>query len=330
MRKGRLLIVTVGLVASVLLVIAACGGAAATSTPGPDATSANSGGALPSPGETPKSGEPTQEPAAGEPSVPGAVSSGVMPPASVPRSEVSSAGPASSTAQGSGSVAYPSIQYGASQQVGIWVTGRGEVTANPDLVILNAGVEARARTVAEARDQAAQAMDQMIQVLTDRGIETGDIQTRFFNISPEYVWNEGRRRQELVGFIVNNQVAVKIRDVGSVGLVIDELAEAGGDLVRIQGVRFTVEDTDELETQARTLAVQALMAKAQQFAQLTNVQLGKPVFLSESGGFAPRIQNFAEAAIAKAPVADQARSTPISGGELTVTIIVQGTFSIIE
>jgi len=215
--------------------------------------------------------------------------------------------------------------------VGIWVTGQGEVTASPDLAIINAGVEARDSTVEAARSQAAQAMGRMVQALNARGIKSGDIQTRFFNISPEYVWNNARNRQELVGYIVNNQVTVRTRDIGNVGLIIDELAERGGDLVRIQGVSFTVENTEALESQAREKAVANLRAKAQQFAQLTGVQLGKPIFLSESGGFVPMVESYAFKALgARESVAALEPPTPISGGELTVTITVQGVFSIIE
>ena len=223
------------------------------------------------------------------------------------------------------------IQYSSSQQLGIWVTGRGEVTTAPDLVILNVGVEARGLTVAGAQADAAEAMDSLMGVLAGRGVEDKDIQTRSFNISPEYRYNESRRRQELVGYMVRNQLTVKLRDVGNVGPVIDEVVTAGGDLVRVEGIRFTVEDTTALETQAREEAVGALMAKAQQFADLTGVQLGDPVFLSESSGSVPQIRQLDARVFAEgAPMAAPAVSTRISGGELTVSVSVQGSFSIVE
>ena len=222
----------------------------------------------------------------------------------------------------------PSIQYSTNQQVGIWVTGRGEVTVAPDLAILNVGVEARAATVESARNQAATAMNKIAQALNAREIASGDIQTRFFNVSPEYAWDEKARRQELVGFIVSNQVSVKIRDIEGVGPIIDELVNAGGDLARIQGVSFTVEDSEALESEAREKAVRALESKAQQFAELTGVQLGRPVFLSESGGSVPR-QQF-DGAFAESAKALAAPPTTISGGELTVSVTVQGVYSIIQ
>ena len=210
------------------------------------------------------------------------------------------------------------------------MTASGEVTSDPDLAILTAGVEASAGTVEEARSQAAQAMSQVMDVLAARAIGSGDIQTRFFNVSPEYIFDRDRGRQELVGFRVSNQISVKIRDIGAVGLIIDEVAAAAGDLVRIQGVSFTIEDTQALEIQARENAVQALVAKARQLAELTGVELGRPVFLSESGGFQPRV----ETASLKMGFADEAAAagppTAISGGELRVIVSVQGVFSIIE
>ena len=354
--RAKIMILILGLAAT-MLIVAACSGAAATATPeavdktappAEEATSLNGTGQVSGPEQglaedTPAvTSEESSETDAmtAIASVETSISEGAS---VVIQRDTGSEGAPVAVDEGVSSVsgravvqaglvsASPSVQIGTNQQVGIWVTGRGEVMVSPDLVLLNAGVEARATTVSAARVQAADAMDRMIQVLEARGIESTDIQTRFFNISPEYRFNRLKEEQELVGYRVNNQVSVQIRDLGSVGVIIDELAEAGGDLVRIQGIRFTVEDTKELETQARAKAVADLMAKAQQFADLTGVQLGSLVFLSESGGFSPRITNLDQAFQERAKaVAAPAAMTPISGGELTVSVMVQGTFAIIE
>ena len=313
-RAKLLIMMSVLVLAS--LVIAACGGTPTSAEPS-DAT-------LPSNGATVQPGESDQ---GLEPSVPGGADALLFP-------EVGSGGKGPTigespgTAQLSSSTVAPAVQYTANQQAGIWVTGRGEVTTTPDLAVLNAGVESKARTVAEARIQAAQAMDQIVQMLKERGIQDRDIQTRVFQISPEYTYNDAIRKQELVGYRVNNQISVKIRDIGGVGVIVDEVAAAGGDLVRIQGINFTVEDTEALEFQARERAVQALLAKAGQFAQLTDVELGKLVFLSESGGFTPRVENLDARFFAESAPAALA-TTPISGGELKVTVTVQAVFSIL-
>ena len=97
-----------------------------------------------------------------------------------------------------------------------------------------------------------------------------------------------------------------------------------------RGVRFAIEDTKALEVQAREMAVEDLIAKAQHIADLAGVRLGRPVFLSEGGEFAPLpIGSFLggdDRAYAYAQ--ETAQLTLISGGQLTVTVNVQGGFSI--
>ena len=213
---------------------------------------------------------------------------------------------------------YPAVQYSTDLQFGISVSAQGEVTTVPDLAILDLGVEAKADTVELARSEAAVAMELVLQALKDRSIEDGDIQTRYFNIYPEYVWNDLEQEQELSGYRVSNQVTIKIRDVENVGSVIDDSVEAGGDLIRVQSVRFTVDDRADLEAAARQKAVENLLAKANQLAEATGVVLGKPVSLVESGGFVPQFQSvFTDLAVAEsAPKV----ATSINPGELEVTI----------
>ena len=83
-----------------------------------------------------------------------------------------------------------SLGTSTSRDVGIWVTGRGEASAEPNLAVLNLGVEAFARTVAEARTDAASAMGRILEVVNSRGIADRDIQTRFFNINARYTTKE--------------------------------------------------------------------------------------------------------------------------------------------
>ena len=310
--KGILSLGLLGLL-SAALIIAACGGTSEARTTPTDPTSpATSNGQT---GNTLPAGKGTLPGGSG--TLPGGsdtlpVGSGTLP-GSLPASEFGSA------------VRSTSVQYSTNQQVGIWVNGLGLVTISPDIAVLNVGVEARGKTVQDARNQAAEAMDRIMQALKARNIESKDITTQFFNISPEYVWNDRTRLQDLVGYRVNNQVTVKIREMESTGPIIDELVEAGGDLARIQGISFIREDSKPFESQARKLAVEDLMAKAQQYADLTGVTLGAPIFLSETGGFTAKT---APAAMDMAFAEAGARvATPISGGELNVTISVQGVFS---
>ena len=214
---------------------------------------------------------------------------------------------------------------GGVPQVGIHVTGTGTVTVAPDLVRLSLGVEARAATVAAARDEAAAAMSGIIQALKDAGLSDQDIQTRFFNIQPEYTFRDSERL--LTGYRVTNSVTALVRDLDGVGELIEAVVVAGGDAIRINGISFTVEEPEQYQDQAREAAVQQALAKAQQFAQLTSVTLGSPIYISEVGG-GPVVQDFDGRAFAAEAMPDVV--TPIQAGELDIVVRVQAVFDIVS
>jgi uncharacterized protein YggE len=188
--------------------------------------------------------------------------------------------------------------------------------------MLTMGVEASRDTVDAARADAANAMDRIVKVLRDRGIAERDIQTRYFNIYPRY----DQMGRDITGYQVSNQVTVKIRDLNSIGVIIDEATKAGGNLTRFQGISFTIENTRALEEQARQAAVADLLAKANQLATLTGVQLGKPTSIIE-GSAAPPVVPYMERMALGAPAAADA-TTPVLTGEMDVVVTLQAVFSI--
>lgn len=218
---------------------------------------------------------------------------------------------------------------GDAQDAGVWVNGVGAVSAPPDLVELDLGVLATAGTVSEAREDAAEAMTAIIGYLSENGVADADIRTRHISIQPQYDWQErieeGIRRSErvLTGYQVSNTVRVLVRELDSTSELLDGAVSAGGDLVRLNGINFRIEDTSELETQAREKAVEDAMARAAELAGNAGVTLGRLVYLSEvSDG-----PVFAERAFASL-AADAGTSTPISPGEQEVRVTVRAVFDI--
>ena len=94
----------------------------------------------------------------------------------------------------------------------IWVSGQGKVAIEPELAVLDLGVEVTMETVASARDEAATSMEAVMSALKSNGVEEKDIQTRNFDIRPRYEWQEvvenGTRssRDVLVGYRVSNRL----------------------------------------------------------------------------------------------------------------------------
>jgi uncharacterized protein YggE len=209
-----------------------------------------------------------------------------------------------------------------SQQTGVWVSGTGKVTAVPDVAIFSLGVEAQEKTVKEAQSEAISAMNAIITALKANGVAEKDIQTQWYNISPVMKWVEDTNEQITIGYKVTNMATVKIRDISKAGATIDAVAEAGGNLTRINSINFTVDDPTAYYNQAREKAMQDANAKAEQMATLAGITLGKPTYISESGGYIPTpyyLKDYAEGGSA---------STPISPGELDITLTVQVGYAI--
>ena len=219
----------------------------------------------------------------------------------------------------------------SSQQAGIWVNGVGTVVTEPDITNLSLGVEARASTVTVARDQAAVAITAIVAFLTSNGVEERDIRTQSFNISPQYTFRErledGLRTNERVlsGYQVTNTLSVKVRDLDQTGAILDGVVKAGGDLVRVNGISFSVDDPSPLKVQARELAVQEALEKARELATLAGVGLGQLIFISETSSTPIFNQVKARSDFA---LASSFAATPISAGETQIQVSVQAAFTI--
>ena len=203
------------------------------------------------------------------------------------------------------------------------VSGTGTVAGDPDVVMLNIGVSAERDSVKQARADAAEAMAGVIESLKSNGLLDEDIQTQHFSIHQQYDYSKGRR--EFRGYSVTNTVSAKIRDLDTVGNVIDDAAEAGGDLVQINSIQFTIDDPTTLKMQARVAAMGDAQAKAQTLATEGGVTLGKPISISEPGDFYapyPAGLEFAFAADAESV------ATPIQSGQLQITVTVNVVYEI--
>ena len=203
----------------------------------------------------------------------------------------------------------------SNQEGTISVTGEGKVTVVPDICILSLGVEAQDKEVAKAQKKTADAMNDVMTTLEEKGILEKDIQTSDYSIDP--VWKE----RKIVSYRVKNMVKVKIRDVDEIGDIIDAAAKAGGDLTRIEGIRFSVDDPKPYYAEVRRKAVGDAREKAEQLAELNDVELGGPISISESGGYVSSSEGYYR-------TMEVAGAPSISPGEMEIRLTVDITYAI--
>ena len=218
----------------------------------------------------------------------------------------------------------PPVNFNVSNQTGIWVTGQGTVTVSANVANLNLGVASQAPKVADAQSQAAAAMSKVISALTANGIDQKDISTRFYNINQLTRYDNTTQQSTITGYQVTNMVNVTVRTIDKVGTIIDAAAAAAGDLIRINGISFSVDNPDQYNTQARSLAMNDAKAKATQLASLGGVTLGRPLYITENSAGTPTPYTISAPSLA----GGSAVTTPINPGQVSVTVSVQVDYSI--
>jgi uncharacterized protein YggE len=204
----------------------------------------------------------------------------------------------------------------------ISVSGSGEASGTPDVAYINLGTDTVAADVGEAVEQANADMAAIIAAITDTGVAPEDIQTLNFNVWPEDRYGpDGQPTGERV-YHVNNSLNVTVRDIDQVSTVIDAGLSAGADSVN--GLTFGIDDTSDLEQEARLAAVEDARQRAEQLAAAFGKTVGEPIVISEvSGAFnQPPI-----------PYAVDARALggggpQITPGQLQVTVQINVTFAL--
>lgn len=194
------------------------------------------------------------------------------------------------------------------------VTGTGEVARAPDMAVIRVGVVAQDKSASTALSRSSEAMVRMQQRLAEQGIEARDIQTTQLSLTPVYENTSGTRTRKIIAFEAMNAVLVRVRDLPSTGAVLGTLVEDGAN--RIDGISFTLQDSQESMDEARRRAVADARRKAEVLADAAGVELGALRDLREAGGGAPRPMMMERMAM------DAAASVPIAEGEISLSATV--------
>jgi uncharacterized protein YggE len=201
------------------------------------------------------------------------------------------------------------------------VIGEGSVSVTPDYAQIGSGVTTRAKTVKEATDANSKSMAAITKALLESGVALRDIQTSRFSVQPVYAPQEPRTEPKLAGYSVSNQVRVKIRQIDTVGEVLDHLVTAG--VTDIGNVEFLVSEPSKALDQAREAAIADARRKAEVYAHASGIQLGRVEWITEDSGFAPPVPTRAQGASAA-----MAAPVPIASGEDTLRVRVTVGFDI--
>ena len=201
----------------------------------------------------------------------------------------------------------------------IHVVGTGTVTASPDIATAQIGVQTFSSEVEPAINENNRKSDAIQATLRKQGIEEKDMRTSSFSIYPQRDYHHDKP-DEIIGYQVNNTISVIIRDLDSVGEILQAAIDAGSN--NIYGINFTLDDQEPFEDEARVKAIEDAREKAESMAEAAGINLGKVLSISESSGSWP--------IMAKADYdrMESGGAVPIQPGELELTISVEMVFEI--
>lgn len=176
------------------------------------------------------------------------------------------------------------------------VSGEGKAVAIPDVAEFsfsvltqggkNLGVLQRENTVK---------VNRAIGVAKAAGVEDKDVKTTEYTVEPRYQYfncssgllDSGKPcpPPEIVGYIVRQTVAVKVRDFSKVGDLLRDVVESGANTV--SQLNFTLDDQTEVQNQARAEAIQKAREKAASIVKAGGFRLGRLLSIEEGGGPVP-------------------------------------------
>jgi uncharacterized protein YggE len=183
------------------------------------------------------------------------------------------------------------------------VTGESRVTVVPDVAQFSFGIvtEGGKDISALKKDNTAKA-NAAIDYVKSQGIDPKDIETQNYNISPRYqnfscppvVYSAGSAASspcppsQIVGYTINQNITVKVKDFDKIGEIISGVTERGAN--NVSDLSFTVKDRDKAENEARGKAIAKAKEKAKELAKAGNFRLGRIVSIQESS-YAPSPYN---------------------------------------
>jgi uncharacterized protein len=167
----------------------------------------------------------------------------------------------------------------------VTVFGSGKVQGVPDTLTADVAIEFTAPDVTSAMNQTNDRQQAVINALAGAGLDRKDIRTTQVSLQPQYSGPSGTAM--ITGYRASNGIEVKIHPTDTASRLLDLIVSTGGDATRISSVSYSIADDSQLVKDARARAFQDAKNRAEQYAQLSGLRLGKVLSISEGTGAAP-------------------------------------------
>ena len=163
----------------------------------------------------------------------------------------------------------------------ITVTGTGEIQVSADTATVSLGVNARDKDVLVAQQKANETISAIRKALTELGVPEECINTEFMDIYPIYDYDSDQ--EQVQAYNAGSTLAIKVTDINIAGQVVDSAFAAGANT--LNGISFTVSDTDAARAEALKKAVTDARSKAEALAEAAGLTITEAVTITEGSTF---------------------------------------------
>jgi uncharacterized protein YggE len=188
----------------------------------------------------------------------------------------------------------------------IRVSGDARVSAQPDRVQIDLGVQTQAPLSRDAAAANARQLETVLAAVRKAAGPGAQLKTVSYSLSPNYQYHPGGGEPTITGYTALNVVQVTLDDLARIGDCLDAATRAGAN--RVQGIQWTLRDQDTVRAEALREAAMRAHAEAEVSPQIVPVR--------------------ARRAMARAAAGAAEVTTPVEAGTLDVSASVNLTVEV--
>jgi hypothetical protein len=190
------------------------------------------------------------------------------------------------------------------------VSAEGKAVSKPDVAKFSFSIITEGKDLAKIQKENTDKANAAIDFLKKQGVDSLDIKTTNYNISPKYTYYNcsepvpvvletqqgglGATKSkpcpppEITGYTLTQTINVKIKDFSKIGDILSGIVEYG--VNNVSDLTFTIDNPDKVQNEARTEAILKAKEKAQRIAQAAGFKLGNLLSIEE--GYSPYYVNY--------------------------------------
>ena len=202
----------------------------------------------------------------------------------------------------------------ASTLSSIRVTGDARVSARPDRVQIDLGVQTQAPQSQDAAGANARQLDAVLASVRKAAGPGAQIKTVSYSLTPNYQYHSGGE-PTITGYTALNVLEIQLDDLARIGDVLDAATRAGAN--RVQGIQWTLRDQDGVRAEALRQAATRAHAEAEVLAGALNLKILRVLTVEESSPQIVPVRS--RMAAGRAAVSSAEVATPVESGTLDVS-----------